>query len=69
MATSREELKDIIANADYDVYIVRNDNAKIAEMLLSDDYGYHTVTAVREAVAELRKDAYYSRIIRTGNFA
>lgn len=66
--TQKEELKQIIANADYDVQIVRNDNALIAEMLLSDGYGYHTVTAVREAVAELRADAYYSRLIAQGVF-
>ena len=61
---SKAELKDIIANMDADVYIVRNHVEDIFEWLENDNYTGFTEEDIAEVLGELRADPYFQKIAK-----
>ena len=60
--SSREELKDIVANMDADVYIIRGDVETIVGWLEMSDYIGFTNKDVEEVVKELQKDPFIAKL-------
>lgn len=60
--SSREELKDIVANMDADVYIIRGDVETILGWLEMSDYTGFTTKDVEEIVRELQKDPFIAKL-------
>ena len=63
MEYTDEQLKDIIANIDADVYIARNEPETVDSFLR--DMGYFVLMAkIKSIVNILRKDAYFTKLAK-----
>lgn len=61
----KEELKDIVANMDADVYIIRGDVETIVGWLEMSDYVGFTTKEVEEVVKDLQKDPFIVKLAQT----
>lgn len=61
MEYNKEQVKDIVANIDADVYIARNETKTVAEFV--KDMGYNiSMKKIEAAVKELQKDPYFKML-------
>lgn len=63
--TSVEHLKDLIANMDLEVYIIRQDIETIDDALRADDIRGYKPQALAQAITELQKDPYIVKLKQT----
>ena len=64
-STNKADLKEVIANIDADVCIVRKEYDTVDSYLRDAGY-FCSKKQIKTAVDELRRDPYYSRLIKSG---
>ena len=60
--TDKEQLKDIVANMDADIYIKRKDAVEISAWLISDGYSLN-YDMLQEVIEELNDDPFFKRMV------